>query len=94
MSAVDNENFLDVPGVAILPLGKSFYKLKNLFIFKINQYNKIVLGTGNELSRVVGWGTTYDDESIETFIEKVKKGKLIGIDRYLLINQFIHTFFI
>jgi hypothetical protein len=43
---------------------------------------------------VVGWGSTYDDESIEQFIEKVKKGKLIGIDRYLKLLIWLITSYI
>lgn len=59
LSEVDKENFLDVPGVAILPLG-----------------------TGNELSRTLGCGTTYDNEPLDNFIKSVIKGRLVTIDRY------------
>ena len=92
MSAVDNENFLNVPGVAILPLG---IILQANLLDKIINFKKFInLGTGNELSKVVGWGSTYDDESIEQFIEKVKKGKLIGIDRYLKLLIWLITSYI
>lgn len=39
------------------------------------------LGTGNDLARTLGWGSGYNDELIETFINKIINGKIVKLDR-------------
>jgi hypothetical protein len=41
------------------------------------------LGTGNELARVTGWGTTYSGESLVPFVRDVASGKVVGVDSWL-----------
>ena len=41
------------------------------------------LGTGNELARVTGWGTTYSGESLIPFVRDVASGKVVGVDSWL-----------
>ena len=41
------------------------------------------LGTGNELARVTGWGTTYSGESLVPFVRDVAAGKVVGVDSWL-----------
>lgn len=41
------------------------------------------LGTGNELARVTGWGTTYSGESLVPFVRDVATGKVVGVDSWL-----------
>ena len=39
------------------------------------------LGTGNDLSNVLGWGTSYHNESIIKLLNKVGCSKPVSIDR-------------
>lgn len=39
------------------------------------------LGTGNDLARTLGWGGGYNDELIETFINKMINGSIAKLDR-------------
>ena len=41
------------------------------------------LGTGNELARVTGWGTSYAGESLVPFVRDVAAGKVVGVDAWL-----------
>lgn len=41
------------------------------------------LGTGNDLSRVLGWGKENDpDFNVEDALNNIQKAKLIPLDRY------------
>ncbi len=39
------------------------------------------LGTGNDLSNILGWGTGYNNESIVKFFDKVRMSKAVMLDR-------------
>jgi diacylglycerol kinase (ATP) len=43
------------------------------------------LGTGNDLSKVLGWGNKYSDDSIKKLIKRVKKRDLVKLDRFNFI---------
>jgi len=47
------------------------------------------LGTGNDLARTLGWGGGYNDELIETFINKITSGRIVKLDR-LKIKVYYH----
>jgi diacylglycerol kinase family enzyme len=40
------------------------------------------LGTGNDLSKVLGWGNKFSDDSIKKLIKRVKKRDLVKLDRH------------
>ena len=40
------------------------------------------LGTGNDLARTLGWGGGYNNESMETFLNKVIRGAVVKLDRW------------
>jgi diacylglycerol kinase (ATP) len=39
------------------------------------------LGTGNDLSKVLGWGNKYADDSIKKLIKRVRKRDVVKLDR-------------
>ena len=39
------------------------------------------LGTGNDLARTLGWGSGYNNESMELFFNKVINSKVVKLDR-------------
>ena len=43
------------------------------------------LGTGNDLARTLGWGGGYNNESMELFLNKVINGKIVKLDRFVLV---------
>jgi len=45
----------------------------------------LALGTANDMSRILKWGKGYSGESLENFIENVKKSKPIKLDRWKVI---------
>ena len=42
----------------------------------------IPLGTGNDLSNILGWGTGYKNEDILKFFNKIRSSKIEKLDRY------------
>ena len=50
----------------------------------------IPLGTGNDLSRTLGWGGGYKDESMEQFIKKVINGRIELLDRWTIMTNLIN----
>ena len=45
------------------------------------------LGTGNDLARVLGWGSGYTGvEDIDEILDKVEKAKPCPLDRYAITN--------
>jgi diacylglycerol kinase (ATP) len=50
------------------------------------------LGTGNDLARTLGWGGGYNDELIETFINKITNGKIVKLDRYFIFFKLKSNF--
>ncbi|KAK3091123.1 hypothetical protein FSP39_017271 [Pinctada imbricata] len=48
------------------------------------------LGTGNDLSRVLGWGEgyTHDDVRIEDFLRRIQAAHPIKLDRYVMIRSY------
>ena len=41
----------------------------------------IPLGTGNDLARVLGWGSGYDNEDIVEVLNDLKNAKTVKLDR-------------
>ena len=39
------------------------------------------LGTGNDLSNILGWGTSYSNEPMIKFFDKIQKSKVVLLDR-------------
>jgi diacylglycerol kinase family enzyme len=52
------------------------------------------LGTGNDLARTLGWGGGYNDELIETFINKITNGKIVKLDRLLIFLKLKKVIFL
>ena len=47
------------------------------------QLGVLPLGTGNDLSRVLGWGTSFDDDNAVTqFLQHLERAKAAVLDRY------------
>jgi len=47
------------------------------------QLGVLPLGTGNDLSRVLGWGTSFDDDNALTqFLRHLERAKAAVLDRY------------
>lgn len=40
------------------------------------------LGTGNDLSRTLGWGKSFDGEDLESFLHKVEQAQVMLLDRW------------
>jgi len=47
------------------------------------------LGTGNDLSRTMGWGGGYNNESMEQFLNKVINGKIVKLDRWTITTDLV-----
>ena len=44
------------------------------------------LGTGNDLARMLGWGSGYENEDLETVIQDVHHAPVALLDRSVLNN--------
>lgn len=45
----------------------------------------IPLGTGNDLSRVLGWGKEYNNSlSPSVYLNKLSRCEIVNLDRYIL----------
>ena len=48
------------------------------------QIGVLPLGTGNDLSRVLGWGTSFDDDNAVTqFLQHLERAKAAVLDRWV-----------
>lgn len=45
----------------------------------------IPLGTGNDLSRILGWGTSYSDSDCSGFMNSLDNVSVIKLDRLIYI---------
>lgn len=48
----------------------------------------IPLGTGNDLSRVLGWGTSYSDSDCSGILDFLDNVSIIKLDRLFLVLLF------
>jgi len=45
-------------------------------------------GTGNDLARVLGWGSTFDDETmLPAILEKLEHSQIKMLDRYIGLSH-------
>ncbi|KXJ26244.1 Diacylglycerol kinase eta [Exaiptasia diaphana] len=52
------------------------------------QIGVLPLGTGNDLSRVLGWGTSFaDDNSLPQFLQHLERAKALMLDRWSIMTQ-------
>lgn len=49
------------------------------------------LGTGNDLGRTLGWGSGYNGESMEVFLNKVINGKVVKLDRWTIKTKLLEN---
>ncbi|KAK3726917.1 hypothetical protein QZH41_016706 [Actinostola sp. cb2023] len=52
------------------------------------QIGVLPLGTGNDLSRVLGWGTSFaDDSALPQFLQHLERAKALMLDRWSIMSQ-------
>lgn len=49
----------------------------------------IPLGTGNDLSRVLGWGTSYSDSDCSGIVNSLDNISVVKLDRLIQFSNFI-----
>ncbi|XP_031554692.1 diacylglycerol kinase delta-like [Actinia tenebrosa] len=69
-------------------IGWVMKEVDNMNLTNKVQIGVLPLGTGNDLSRVLGWGTTFtDDSAVPQFLQHLERAKALMLDRWSIMTQ-------
>jgi diacylglycerol kinase (ATP) len=83
------KKFQDVSNMRVIACGGDgtirwvIQGLINMSFSPLPPVGVLPLGTGNDLSRMFGWGAGYNGENLDTFVEQIEQATSKPMDMYL-----------